>query len=128
MVGPPSFLPAICVFCDSAVAPFNAAEIGRRIVEFEQDGEVRAEYGKRIVELLSSDLTKRFGYGFSSGNLWYMKDFFLNWRSLQTPSAESDPALKDSKTLVRTDQRLHTLPGKPDLRCCRFQGQVTHLF
>ena len=51
-------------------------EIGRRIVECEQDGEDRAEYGKRIVELLSNDLTKRFGRGFSSRNLWYMKDFF----------------------------------------------------
>jgi predicted nuclease of restriction endonuclease-like (RecB) superfamily len=90
-------------------------EIGRRIVECEQDGEDRAEYGKRIVELLSNDLTKRFGRGFSSRNLWYMKDFFLSWRILQTPSAESHPVLNDSKTLVRTDQNSQTLPGKLDL-------------
>lgn len=51
-------------------------EIGRRIVECEQNGEDRAGYGKRIVELLSNDLTKRFGRGFSSRNLWYMKDIF----------------------------------------------------
>jgi predicted nuclease of restriction endonuclease-like (RecB) superfamily len=44
-----------------------------------------------------------------------MKDFFLSWRILQTPSAESHPVLNDSKTLVRTDQNSQTLPGKLDL-------------
>ena len=90
-------------------------EIGRRIVECEQDGEDRAEYGKRIVELLSNDLTKRFGRGFSSRNLWYMKDFFLSWKILQTPSAESHFALNESKTLGLADQNSQTLPAKLDL-------------
>jgi hypothetical protein len=40
-------------------------EIGRRIVEFEQKGEKRAEYGKAIIERLSSDLSSKFGRGFS---------------------------------------------------------------
>ncbi len=39
-------------------------EIGRRIVEFEQGGKGRAEYGQQLLKRLSSDLTARFGRGF----------------------------------------------------------------
>ena len=39
-------------------------EIGRRIVEFVQQGETRAEYGDEVLKRLSADLTKRFGRGF----------------------------------------------------------------
>jgi len=42
-------------------------EVGRRIVEFEQGGENRAEYGKKLMEQLSTDLTRRFGRGFGQG-------------------------------------------------------------
>lgn len=44
-------------------------EIGRRIVELEQRGEVRAEYGKRIIERLAIDLSSRLGWGFQKSNL-----------------------------------------------------------
>ncbi|HTA94598.1 MAG TPA: DUF1016 N-terminal domain-containing protein, partial [Verrucomicrobiae bacterium] len=40
-------------------------EIGRRIVEFVQQGEARAEYGDEVLERLSGDLKKKFGRGFS---------------------------------------------------------------
>ena len=39
--------------------------IGRRIVEFEQGGEARAEYGEALLKKLSTDLTERFGRGWS---------------------------------------------------------------
>lgn len=52
-------------------------EIGRRIVEFEQKGEKRAEYGKAIIERLSSDLSSKFGRGFSRQNLQQMRQFYL---------------------------------------------------
>ncbi|QEG43760.1 hypothetical protein UC8_58150 [Roseimaritima ulvae] len=64
-------------------------EIGRRIVELEQGGEKRAEYGKVLVERLASDLTSRFGRGFSKRNLAYMRTFFLLWPIVQTVSAKS---------------------------------------
>lgn len=67
-------------------------EIGRRIVEFEQVGEARAEYGQAVLGQLSTDLTKRFGRGFSPANLSQMRKFYLLWpepRILQTPSEES---------------------------------------
>lgn len=44
-------------------------EIGRRIVEFEQGGKRRAEYGDELLERLSRDLTERHGRGFSGTNL-----------------------------------------------------------
>lgn len=52
-------------------------EIGRRIVEFEQGGEGRAGYGQQLLERLSSDLSARFGRGFSIDNLEQMRLFYL---------------------------------------------------
>lgn len=48
-------------------------EIGRRIVEFEQGGQQRAIYGSAQLELLSEDLSQRFGRGFSVDNLENMR-------------------------------------------------------
>jgi len=52
-------------------------EIGRRIVEYEQGGKKRAEYGKELLLRLSSDLTARFGKGFSRQNLQRIREFYL---------------------------------------------------
>jgi predicted nuclease of restriction endonuclease-like (RecB) superfamily len=52
-------------------------EIGRRIVEFEQDGEKRAEYGEALLERLSQDLNARFGRGFSRFNLGRFRQFYI---------------------------------------------------
>ena len=65
--------------------------IGRHIVEFEQEGEVRAEYGTALIGRLSADLTQRFGRGFSRPNLWQMRLFYLSYppeQILRTPSGE----------------------------------------
>ena len=51
-------------------------EVGRRIVEFEQGGEKRAEYGARLLKRLSSDLTARLGRGFSVQNIENMRLFY----------------------------------------------------
>lgn len=50
--------------------------IGREIVQELQGGQDRAEYGKQIVENLSAKLTKNYGRGFSTTNLWYFRQFF----------------------------------------------------
>ena len=52
-------------------------EIGRRIVEGEQEGKRRAEYGKDLLSYLSAQLTKEFDNGFSTTNLKYMREFYL---------------------------------------------------
>ena len=53
--------------------------IGQAIVEHEQKGEIRAEYGKRIIELLSERITKEFGKGCDKSNLWHMRNFYLTF-------------------------------------------------
>ena len=52
-------------------------EIGRRIVEKQQNGNERAEYGKQVLKGLSKYLTSRFGRGFSEDNLGNMRKFYL---------------------------------------------------
>ncbi len=57
--------------------------IGHRIVEFEQSGEKRAEYGTALIERLAADLTQRFGRGFSRQNIQQMRLFYLSYPSEQ---------------------------------------------
>lgn len=54
-------------------------EIGRRIVEFEQGGEARAEYGKALLKRLSADLSVRFGRGFGVDSLESMRLFYKTY-------------------------------------------------
>ncbi len=68
--------------------------IGRRIVEFEQKGKERAEYGEVLLERLANDLTSKFGKGFGRENLRLMRQFYLTYQDLQisqTVSGESLP-------------------------------------
>lgn len=65
-------------------------EIGRRIVEVEQKGEERAEYGEEFLARLADDLSKRFGRGFKKSNLYQMRSFFLTYQNIfQTVSGKS---------------------------------------
>ena len=52
-------------------------EIGRLIVEDEQKGSPRADYGKRVIREISRRLAAEFGSGFDKTNLWNMRAFFL---------------------------------------------------
>jgi len=61
-------------------------QIGHDIVEFEQGGKQRAEYGKELLKNLSRDLKIRHGRGFSRSNLIYMRLLYLNYPKGQTPS------------------------------------------
>ena len=62
--------------------------IGKRIVEEEQNGNKRAEYGKNLIKTLSKKLTKEFGKGFSETNLEQMRKFFKVYGIPQTLSEE----------------------------------------
>lgn len=55
-------------------------QIGKRIVEEEQRGEERAEYGKRLIIELSKELSAEFGKGFTESNLWNFRQFFLTFQ------------------------------------------------
>lgn len=84
-------------------------EIGRQIVEFEQGGAIRAEYGAELIQRLSKDLTARFGRGFSRRNVEQMRVFYLAWqigtndagrpqiRARTTTSAGGDQAAESPK-------------------------------
>lgn len=69
-------------------------EIGREIVEFEQKGKERAEYGEERIARLSKDLTNKFGKGFSERNLEQMRKLYLTYsQKAQTLSAKFEPML-----------------------------------
>jgi len=53
--------------------------IGRYIVEYEQKGKVKAEYGSELLDRLSKDLTAEFGKGFSRSNLFQIRQFYLKF-------------------------------------------------
>ncbi len=63
--------------------------IGRYIVEYEQGGEQKAEYGTVLLKRLAVDLTKSLGKGYSWRNLYNMKQFYSLFPILQTVSANS---------------------------------------
>ena len=67
-------------------------EIGRHVVEFEQQGAERAEYGQQLLKQLAERLTAEFGNGFSLSNLKLMRQFYMQYaqRIGQTASGFSD--------------------------------------
>lgn len=78
----------------SAVRSVNAVmtatywQIGRRIVEEEQRGRQRADYGEQLITRLAADLTARYGRGFGYRNLYQMRQFYTSYpQILQTASA-----------------------------------------
>ncbi|MEW6620727.1 MAG: PDDEXK nuclease domain-containing protein [bacterium] len=79
--------------------------IGREIVEFEQKGKARAEYGEELLKKLSADMTAKFGRGFSERNLRNIRTFYLNFPIWQTLSAKSSERQKtqtpSGKSIIR---------------------------
>lgn len=84
-------------------------EIGRRIVNYEQRGKTRAEYGEKTLVEISQKLTQEFGHGFSKTNLKLMRQFFLMYgnRIGQTVSDQFTDNQK-SQTLSGQLQKTHT--------------------
>lgn len=56
--------------------------IGRRIVEEEQQGNSRADYGKRLIPILADELTIKYGSGYNKRNLAYFRKFYLEFKDL----------------------------------------------
>jgi hypothetical protein len=96
-------------------------EIGREIVEFEQKGKVRAEYGEILLKKLSADMTAKFGRGFSRSNLQNMRLFYLAYPKCQTLSGKSTERQKyqtlsgKSETLSRKSAIPQTLSAKSQI-------------
>jgi predicted nuclease of restriction endonuclease-like (RecB) superfamily len=90
--------------------------IGRRIVEFDQGGKARAQYGKALLAKLSDDLTRQYGRGFGMVNLSQMKKFYLLWapeRIFQTVSEKllSEKSTRENRTILQTLSEKSQPPG-----------------
>ena len=85
-------------------------EIGRRIVEAEQQGKRRAGYGEQLMERLSTDLTAQFGRGFGVNNLENMRRFFLAY-----PVSEISQTLSGKLNNELPDEKSQTVSGKLSL-------------
>ena len=74
-------------------------EIGRLIVEEEQNGTVRADYGKQVLKELSGKLTVEFGRGYSIANLRNFRQFYLVFPEICNPLSGTDSKLPIRQTL-----------------------------
>jgi len=63
-------------------------EIGRHIVEFEQHGKEKADYGSSLLTSLAKDLKTRFGKGFSKSNIYLCRQFYIKYQKFQTVSGK----------------------------------------
>ena len=63
--------------------------IGRHIVEFEQQGKTRAEYGEQLLKRMATDLAARYGRGYSLTNLKQFRHFYLAWPALQKEKGQT---------------------------------------
>ena len=95
--------------------------IGKRIVEEEQNGEARAEYGKHIIEVASAALTEEFGKGFSETNLINFKKFFLLFKELEIHQTVSEEFKKQKQQTLSDELSSHfqkgqTPPAQSELR------------
>ena len=62
--------------------------VGKIIVEHEQENKDRADYGKQTLKEFSKELTKEFGKGFSVSNLQFMRRFYQSYQIQQTVSVK----------------------------------------
>ena len=88
--------------------------IGREIVQEIQSGEQRAEYGKQVLETLSTRLAKNYGNGFSVTNLKYFRSFYLAYPDRLT--TKSHPAGDELKSLQKGRPEAGELPQCFSLR------------
>ena len=84
--------------------------IGQRIVEEEQNGASRAEYGKHVIEIASAALTKEFGKGFSETNIMNFKKFYLKFKELTIHQTLSEEFKKQKQQTLSAESSL--LPQK----------------
>ena len=83
-------------------------EIGRRVVEAEQGGKERAEYGEKLIARLARDLTTRFGRGFGVVNLSQMRRFYQTWSIetiFQTVSEKSEASDIEARILQTLSEK-----------------------
>lgn len=93
--------------------------IGQRIVEQEQNGASRAEYGKHVIEVASAALTEEFGKGFSETNIMNFKKFYLKFKELTIPQTLSEEFKKQKHQTLSDESSL--LPQKGQTPPAQFE-------
>lgn len=93
--------------------------IGQRIVEQEQNGASRAEYGKHVIEVASAALTEEFGKGFSYTNIANYKRFYLTFSDLQILQTVSEEFKKQKHQTLSDESSL--LPQKGQTPPAQFE-------
>ena len=93
--------------------------IGQRIVEQEQNGASRAEYGKHVIEVASAALTEEFGKGFSETNIMNFKKFYLKFKELTIPQTLSEEFKKQKHQTLSDESSL--LPQKGQTQPAQFE-------
>lgn len=93
--------------------------IGQRIVEQEQNGASRAEYGKHVIEVASAALTEEFGKGFSETNIMNFKKFYLKFKGLAIPQTLSEEFKKQKHQTLSDESSL--LPQKGQTPPAQFE-------
>lgn len=110
-------------------------EIGRNIVENEQNGQSRAAYGKSLLKELSQRLTSRFGKGFSVDNLENMRRFYQTYRcsNSETASRNLNNRISEttSRSLTSTESSTkfnnsNSVPDRPSLPSLHFTLSWSH--
>lgn len=86
--------------------------IGQRIVEQEQNGASRAEYGKHVIEIASAALTEEFGKGFSETNIMNFKKFYLKFKELTIPQTLSEEFKKQKHQTLSDELSSHFQKGQ----------------
>lgn len=86
--------------------------IGLRIVEQEQNGASRAEYGKHVIEIASAALTEEFGKGFSETNIMNFKKFYLKFKELTIPQTVSEEFKKQKHQTLSDEFSLPPQKGQ----------------
>ena len=102
------------VSASNAILTATYWNVGRQIVEYEQGGKARAEYGEVLLKRLGQDLTGRYGRGYSRQGLQKMRTFYLGWEICPTLSG---------KLQVRV--KCPTLSGKSDAKKLQTQSAIS---
>lgn len=93
-------------------------EIGRQIVEFEQKGKEKADYGERSLKNLGRDLSVKFNRGFSWRNLFYMRRLYLTYPKLQTLSAKLTWSHYKDERFAKNECKYSIQKYKVNIRKC----------
>ena len=98
--------------------------VGQRIVQQEQKGKSRADYGKRIIALLSTELTEEYGSGYSETNLRNMRKFYQIFNTLQIQQAlpaDFSEAIGDIQQALPAKSEESAIPLYPQLSWTHYE-------